>query len=100
MCYAVLQHSIPRIALHCTAKNFSKFFRDTFSQRAIAFAGKNLLRCNANGERLRAGEEYQVLYYIGFDNGDMDVRRVREIRIELSGSWNKNRTARFRASKQ
>ena len=48
--------------LHCIANFFSKFCACAFKHTVIRFVCGNLF-ANANGERMRAGAEYQVLLF-------------------------------------
>ena len=48
-----------------------------------------------NGERLPAGEEYQVFVIRGVDKGDMDVKGVGNVKRILPSSRYKHWPSRF-----
>ena len=84
----------PRSTSQPTMQIFSKFFGDCISRTAIRFACGNLFAMR-NGERLPAGEEYQVFVIRGVDKGDMDVKGVGNVKRILPSSRYKHWPSRF-----
>ena len=80
-------------------KGHCKFSATAFRALQLGLPAGTLF-ANANGEWLRAGEEYQVFYYSGFDNEDMDVKRLSSIKKNLPGSRNKDWAAWLGRSEQ